>query len=201
MTTSKPSSFSTSIPTILSTKSSTVKPTNPTSQPSSFPSGAPSLQITDQPSNQPSISPTNQPTLIPTLSPTCSANRTCPLDTYIQMAGDCTDCIICSFPYATNVENSRTCSAVNLNVSNFWLIIILSTLGFMFICMLISAKNDLPKAFQVTLFPVIDVNSDLIYILTTPFYNVTLFYFAVIFYLLSNSVFIYHVFTKHQQYT
>jgi hypothetical protein len=175
-----PTSETSSNPTIIPT----VKPTNPTSQSSS------------RPTCQPSGYPSGAPSLMPTSSPTCFTNRTCPLNTYIQMSGNCADCIACSFPYATNVENSRTCSAVNLNISNFWLIIILGTLGFMFICTLISAKNDFRKAFQVTLFPVIDVNSDLIYILTTPFYNVTLFYFAVIFYLLSNFIFFYQIYEE-----
>jgi hypothetical protein len=100
-------------------------------------------------------------------------------------------CVACEFPLYTNSVDSETCTAVYLNVYYVWLIVIPVVVGSLYFIVLSNFASDIFfQAFIATIFPIIDVISDLIYFLSTAFYNKTLFALAIIFYLLPNIIFI-----------
>ena len=116
-------------------------------------------------------------------SPSCI---NCPIDTTTNSAGstNVTDCMVCPYPFKTNIEGSEGCYGVLVN-AKYSSLFIWYGLGSLFLLELLDTCHyDIALAFKVITFgeliviaSVFDFLSDIYYILNEQFYNIYLFGF------------------------
>lgn len=114
----------------------------------------------------------------------------CPIDMYKGAIGS-GYCIPCPTFKANLVEGSNDCPYIYLNTSTFTYYMFGSFFAVIVVSSLMFAGVNVYIMFMVTLFPILDVFSDLIYILGTKFWSFELFISSITFFLLPLLIHIY----------
>jgi photosystem II stability/assembly factor-like uncharacterized protein len=183
-------------PTLPPTLTPTQIPTAPTYQPSNLPTGP-----TSSPTLVPSMPPSSSPTHFPSSYPTTP--RVCPEGTYEDTSsGDdgwiCKKCVSGTYSTSTNASSSETCqdcpypttnleagsstcSAISLHPNPLILYIfgISSIFLFLFLIGTIPPHSSF-GLFVILIMPLFDILTDLLYLLTSTFYNKTLFFTSAV---------------------
>ena len=166
-------------------------------------------------SSNPTSTPTSYPTSTPTSQPTCGIGSyqvgsgcgpcvpgyyadslnafkctACPLDTYTSIAGS-VQCSSCD-NFAGNVhEASTSCPHFFLPASPLIYYSLGSFIAVLFLSALLFAGENFSIMFVLGLFPLLDIVSDMVYILSVKFWNFELLICAIIFFVVPSSMFVY----------
>lgn len=120
-------------------------------------------------------------------SPECS---NCQQGDYSDKPGAANACLSCQWPYYNSFPGSPTCDGINISISGVWYIL------FFIVCFALYAACVALVGFQVpamvvfSLFPALDVISDLVYLITNNFYRPAFFYLCITFIVLPNVIFL-----------
>ena len=115
------------------------------------------------------------------------------IEQYNNIAG-ATGCETCTWPATTLLKGSTGCNFISINFNNNQLIY--SACGFVaFYIMSVAAAGVVnPALVAFTIFPAMDVISDILYLLQTTFENQALFFTCIVFIFLPNSIFIFKIY-------
>jgi hypothetical protein len=106
-------------------------------------------------------------------------------------------CKRCTYPWYTVKEGESECNAIALRLTTFQVYAVGGVLTAMFFYTITHAGDMARLAFAIMILPAIDVFSDLIYILTSDFYNIWTFSLCVLFFCLPNFLFFYMVYEQN----
>jgi len=98
----------------------------------------------------------------------------CPLDYYSSTFG-ATSCTACPSPYGAYEVGSTECTAYYLNYSGQRLQFLVGSFVLLFLFGTVSAGRKAFAVFAVMLFPAMDVTTDIMYLVSTRFYNFPFF--------------------------
>jgi hypothetical protein len=180
----------------------TRQPSNqPSGQPIRLPSAQPTHLPSANPSTQPSRIPSTSPSAFPTSAPSCVAGEyglsggkcvlcppgtsgtlgatgscsLCAIGTYQDQSGQ-SDCKECPYPWSNVEEGSTECTAIHyrLDDSNYY---VLGATSVLWIFMLYTVRGDpyLGAIVLNLLIPSFDAYTNMAYLLSTKFANLTLF--------------------------
>lgn len=119
----------------------------------------------------------------------------CPVGTYSAEPHSAV-CARCPWPFSTLDDGSTSCEAVHLDFDNMQLAFTFGALGSVFFFCLVQARSSTFAALSMMVMPTMDVMTDLAFILTSKFFNRTVFAFCIVFYVLSNVAFLYNLYEE-----
>ena len=117
----------------------------------------------------------------------------CPIDTFSSTIGSvqCTSCE----KFTSNIKDASTsCPHYTLNASAFTYYFLGAFITTIFLWALLFADENIYIMFLLGLFPLLDITSDIIYILSVKFWNFELFVCSIVFFVIPSSMFIYKLF-------
>jgi hypothetical protein len=116
--------------------------------------------------------------------------KPCPVGQYSDIRG-ASECKYCQYPFGTVGEGSDSCPTVQIDMSPKNQMIFFCVLSFAFFICLLQADEEFIPAFLRMASPTFDVFSDVAYLLTNNYYSTAIFISGMVFFFISNMVFIY----------
>ena len=114
----------------------------------------------------------------------------CPVGTYSNSVGS-VECSPCE-ARTTNIKDaSTTCPHFTLNTSSASYYTLCAFITALFLLGLSCAGENIYIMFALSLFPFLDIVSDMIYILSVKFWNIEILFFALFFFVVPSSMFVY----------
>ena len=116
----------------------------------------------------------------------------CPIDTYNTAIGS-DHCEACPAFTANVKEGSNDCPCIYLHTSSIAYYTFIAIVFIIVVSSLIFAGENVYIMFMLTLFPILDIITDLIYILSMKFWNFELFISAICFFILPSLMHLYQL--------
>ncbi len=116
----------------------------------------------------------------------------CPIDTYNNAIGS-DHCEACPAFTANTKEGSHDCHCIYLHTSSAAYYTFIAVVFIIVVSSLVFAGENVYIMFMLTLFPILDIITDLIYILSMKFWNLELFISAVCFFILPSLMHLYQL--------
>ncbi len=116
----------------------------------------------------------------------------CPIDTYNTAVGS-DHCDACPAFRANTAEGSNDCHCIYLHTSSIAYYTFVAIVLIIVASSLIFAGENVYIMFMLTFFPILDITTDLIYILSMKFWNFELFISAICFFILPSLMHIYQL--------
>ncbi len=120
----------------------------------------------------------------------------CPLDHYSNDYGSVA-CTVCPSPYGAYHVGSTECTAYYLNYSGQQLNFLVGSFVFLFLFAALCAGRKAFAVFAVMLFPAMDVTTDIMYLVSTRFYNFPFFIVCLITLIVPNMWFVTHLYHEN----
>ncbi len=114
----------------------------------------------------------------------------CPINTYSESIGS-EYCTTCGTFRTNQYEGSVDCPRFYLNTSSFTYYSMTSFITVLFLLCLSFAGENAYIMFMLSFFPILDIVTDMIYILSVTFWNFNLFISAIAFFVFPSSLFVY----------